>query len=453
MRRHSLVVRLGSADRATVVTDPSSHKTELQFMNTYGFLDYGIAGTVNEILRCGLVPTESAIDLLLLASAVYCADTRIRRETDSQDRWTREIDLLLPVAEPSRWHAMAQLLCGALGFLTGDRWRVFFRPRPRSCGQLVSKPAQSRLQPPDEVCLFSGGLDSFIGAIDLLSMGRSPVLVSHGLHPNASKHQRSCREALRSNFSRTELLTVRSRIGFPHGVVESSGGEDTERSRSFLFFAVAAATVSGMPPTPTVTIPENGLITLNVPLDPSRIGSLSTRTTHPYFTARFEELLGCLGIRAVLRNPYRHSTKGEMVCQCRDQAFLARTVANTMSCSSPTKGRWQGRSAGHCGYCVACLIRRAALHDWDCADTTPYALDDLTAGPLNSKKAKGEHIRSFQLAIRRLNNDPARARILVHEPGPLTDVLQHIEAFAQVYLRGMAEVAKLLSGVVTSPDA
>jgi hypothetical protein len=35
-------------------------------------------------------------------------------------------------------------------------------------------------------------------------------------------------------------------------------------------------------------VPENGLIVINVPLDPLRLGAFSTRTTHPFLHCEME---------------------------------------------------------------------------------------------------------------------------------------------------------------------
>ena len=111
----------------------------------------------------------------------------------------------------------------------------------------------------------------------------------------------------------------------------------------------------------TLRVPENGLIALNVPLDPLRLGSNSTRTTHPYYMARWNDLLTELGIEGRVENPYWDKTKGEMAAGCLNAALLAKLAPDSLSCSSPTKGRWQGLGIEHCGYCLPCLIRRAAL--------------------------------------------------------------------------------------------
>src|SRR5438132_327804 len=125
---------------------------------------------IDQLAARGVVPTETAADLAVLAAAVTAADTRISRAQDSQDTWTREIDLYLPVQEPARWNAAAGLIERTLKFLTGDHWRLIFRARHRDYRQIVTRPP--RVRPAvTSVCLFSGGLDSFIGAIDLQAAG------------------------------------------------------------------------------------------------------------------------------------------------------------------------------------------------------------------------------------------------------------------------------------------
>ena len=84
-------------------------------------------------------------------------------------------------------------------------------------------------------------------------------------------------------------------------------------------------------------------------------------------------------------------------------------------------------------------------------DATIY-VTDLHARTLNSTKAEGSDIRSFQFAIHRLRNEPNRARVLIHQSGPLTDYPTEIEDFAEVYLRGLQEVERFLTGVKTSPN-
>lgn len=123
-----------------------------------------------------------------------------------------------------------------------------------------------------------------------------------------------------------------------------------------------------------------------------------------------------------------------------------------MSCSSPAKARYRGLSPRHCGYCVPCLIRRASLDaGLGAKDPTLYTVQDLSAQTLRSDRAEGEHIRSFKLMVERLRKNPRLAEILVHKPGPLIDAPAEIPAFADVFRRGVFEVAAILDDVTVKP--
>lgn len=106
--------------------------------------------------------------------------------------------------------------------------------------------------------------------------------------------------------------------------------------------------------------------------------------------ARFDELLRGLGLWTRLENPYAFQTKGEMAKACADLAFLRKEARNTMSCSSPASRRYDPdpsqRDPKHCGRCVPCLIRRAAILEAWGADDTPYRIADPRARVLDTKR-------------------------------------------------------------------
>lgn len=456
MRHHSIVARLGPADTSSVpVARTDSQFTEINFVDGDHRPGYGLGQALDYLRELGLRPSETAVDLALLAAAVTAADTRISRANDAQDAWTREIDLHIPVQDESRWTGLAPLLAQTLGFLTGDRWAVYFRARPGGTRDLAAAPTKLRTASPTSICLFSGGLDSFIGAIDLLATGKSPMLVSHYWDSVTSTHQRYCAEALKNRFAATTIHHLRARIGFPTDTIESAMVEDTLRGRSFLFFALAVLAADAVGGEMVVNVPENGLISLNVPLDPLRLGALSTRTTHPFYMARIDDLLRGLGLTVRLDNPYALLTKGQMAKRCADGDFLRKEARHTMSCSSPGARRYDPdpaqRDPKHCGRCVPCLIRRAAFREAWGADDTPYRIPDLKAAILDTKKAEGENVRSFQLALSRLARRPGRARFDIHRPGPLIDYPDRLPAYEAVYVAGMQEVGRLLEGVRARP--
>ena len=448
MNRHVIVGRLGEEDRRRIPRAPDEVVTTLQ-LAAGRHLRYGIGNALGDLRALGLVPSEIGVDFLVLAAHVHAADTRLARASESQDGWTREIRIVVPVSDVDRWQATAETVRRALDFLTGDRWTIGFRPRPKDFATTVMPVGPSLLGVPfDGVSLFSGGLDSLIGAIDQLSAGHSPLLVSHAAEGAVSKSQDDCFKGLKEGFKQSNFDRLRVWMSFEGGLVDGVAAEASTRGRSFLFFALGVCAGTALGRKFVLQVPENGLIALNVPLDPLRLGALSTRTTHPFHLARWNEMLGILGVPGNLHNPYWDKTKGEMAAGCKNAALLAKLAPRSLSCSSPAKARWKGLPQGHCGYCLPCLIRRASLLG---NDGTTYTLADLKARKLDTKQAEGEQVRSLQVAIERLRERPDLARILIHKPGNLRDVEDSLADLAGVYRRGMEEVGRLLAGVRAGP--
>jgi hypothetical protein len=450
-----MIGRLGSDDKVVVPVGTGEVATQLRFVKAEKRLDFGIGRALDDLAKLKIFPTETAVDLMVLAAHVHAADTRLSRETESQDNWTREIRLVVPVKDFALWRGASPVLQRMLNFLTGDRWSIDFRSRPVGFEKTVRPSAQELLGLPyDRVSLFSGGLDSLIGAIDELEMGGTPLLVSHAGEGSVSESQEALYRRLETQYKGRGFERLRVWMAFPTNLVKDVGPEMTTRGRSFLFFAAGVFASTGLGKPVSLRVPENGLIALNVPLDKLRLGALSTRTTHPFYIARWNELVGILGIATPIENPYWDKTKGEMVASCANEALLQRIISDSMSCSSPTKGRWTGHGSEHCGFCLPCLIRRAAIKaGLGKTDPTTYTLANLTAQVLDTKQAEGRQVRSFQFAIERLKKDPRLAPILIHKPGSLSGESPTKQAaLAAVYSRGMAEVGALLSGVETTPN-
>src|SRR5882762_7699665 len=130
MKRHLIFGRFGASDRVKIPVANGELATRLQFVKSKRRLEHDISGALETLAKVGVYPSEIGIDLLVLAAHVQAADTRISRASESQDGWTREIRIVVPVSEPLRWNATTPLLRRLLNFLTGDRWSIGFRERP-----------------------------------------------------------------------------------------------------------------------------------------------------------------------------------------------------------------------------------------------------------------------------------------------------------------------------------
>ncbi len=454
MRRFTFAARMGLLDKeALTLLQPDSTVVEIEFVDTYRRLNFGLGTALAFLQARGYSTPEMAVDLAVVSALINAADTRVSRAANSQNGWSREIDVIAPVSDPARWATHADVLSELLRFLSGDYFRFSFRPRPAAFETIVEAPGSLPLDGYDEVSLFSGGLDSLIGAIDLLTEGRRPMLVSHYWDSETSKAQQALLHQLDAKFPTNSPRSLRVRLGFDKHQVSTGELENSQRGRSFLFFSLATMAASALG-VRRVVVPENGFIGLNVPLDPLRLGALSTRTTHPHYMAGFNRLLAGLGFGIELFNPFRHMTKGEMVLQCKDRTFLERLLPSSMSCSSPAKARYRGLSPRHCGTCVPCLIRRASVKAGFPGknDPTPYVADSLTARTLNTAKAEGEHVRSFQLMAAQLASNPGAAASLARIPGPLNHAPAEVGAYVDVFRRGIHEVDVLLQNVRAAPS-
>lgn len=157
--------------------------------------------------------------------------------------------------------------------------------------------------------------------------------------------------------------------------------ESTPRTRSLLFMAMAIAAASGRGAR-QVLVPENGFTSINPPLEPSRGGPLTTRSTHPWTFHALGALLRELSLDEILvTNPHRQLTKGELVAAAlRPRSAEDRQLAAfTLSCAKPNAGRPRGGNPNlNCGLCIACLVRRSAFIAANRRDETTYLVDTLT---------------------------------------------------------------------------
>ena len=407
-----------------------------------GSLLYGIDRIRNDLKQKGIYPTEDGFDILALAALVYLADTRISRSKHAEDSWTREISLEVPVFNFERWLSQGDLLAQMLNFLTGDRWIINFAKRENA----FSDESKRRVKY-DAVTLFSGGMDSLIGTINHLERNRNVAMFSHAGDGYTKDVQKSLLAEFKERYPDNIPSYFSLWMSFKKDILFEGGQEDSTRSRSFLFISLGLFALSGMDGVTVLQVPENGLIALNVPLDTLRVGSHSTRTTHPFYMKLWNNLLANLGLPYSIDNPYWNKTKGEMANDCLNRDFLLKVINKSTSCSAPTKLRWEKLPSQHCGYCVPCLIRRAAMHNAYGlgVDTTTYARKSINELIQSHAKRKGEQLRSFQIAIKRIKDNPSFKNILIYKGGKLDGDMEYINQLADVYYRGLIEVDNFIS--------
>jgi len=300
-------------------------------------------------------------DLLEIASSVFFADTAFPRGGDSRPvmgaGWHRNLNFHLAVRRPETWRRpeITNALRDAVEFLTGDRVNFEFGEKPPEDPAepyLPFDPNADHYQA-DEVILFSGGLDSFAGALEALKMRPGKVvLVTHRSAPKAITRQTDLGACLKREFGGCVLhLHVRATRA------RKASKESTQRSRSFLFTALGYV-VARMAGASRVSFYENGIVSHNLPISPQVVGTMASRTTHPLAIKKLQELLDLLEDGSVrLRNCFEWLTKTDVVKKI-DEYGAASCISRSVSC---TTLRNESRETHHCGTCSQCIDRRFAI--------------------------------------------------------------------------------------------
>ena len=257
-------------------------------------------------------------DLLDIATYVLCADEAVSRGGEVRNGlgadWRRRFRFVIPVRIPHRWSSpeVTGALTDVLTFLTEDEFAFEFEPLtnpPLSQDYLDLRREGPAAFAADEVVLFSGGVDLLAGAIEeLASHGHRVVLISHQSSTKMADRQRFLAGQLRDRFPGKVLhIPVRVKKDSSLQTVEY-----TQRSRAFLFGALAAAVASLMGRR-RIRFYENGIVSFNLPIAAQVVGTQATRTTHPRVIRDLSRFLSVLQQHDVaVENPFVWKTKSDV---------------------------------------------------------------------------------------------------------------------------------------------
>jgi hypothetical protein len=376
------------------------------------------------------------IDLVRIAVAVYCADRSASRSGGGSNWNRRPIGLTIPVLDVAVWQAAAAELKTVTDLLTGDDWSFEFTSE--------QSPAEDVVMPtstPKRVVLLSGGADSAVGALlsrSALELDDSHTLVSHFSSTLLAPLQRDIADRIAGLVPGPSQEHVQAHLG--RGTKRLDGkayrDEPTNRSRSLLFLALglAIASVHDI----TLWIPENGFASLNPPLGPERLGSLSTRTTHPAFITGLGEFLATIGAHNDIVNPFAGVTKGEMFARAAELVGAdeaTQLLSATNSCAHTGQRNFKISTSTPCGVCFGCLVRRASFVASGLSDQTPYISPD--ANPELRQWLDG---KSIERSVERFVRKGVRTRDLIAMNLPRD---YDLDVAMELCQRGTAELAGL----------
>jgi 7-cyano-7-deazaguanine synthase in queuosine biosynthesis len=311
---------------------------------------------------------DALIDLIEIATYVYCADRAVSRGGVAQRAvgadWRRSFRFIIPVRTPDHWsnRDVLEPLRSTLSFLSEDDYEFEFEKatNPAALQDYLKLGDDNES---DEVVPFSGGLDSLSGTIEELSSGKRVALVSHRSSPKIFDHQKRLVAELKRRFPKRVMhvpVLVTRQETLP-------AREYTQRSRSFLYAALACV-VARLLGNTRIRFFENGVISINLPISSQLVGARDTRTTHPLVLEHFRRFFSAATHEAIeFDNPFIWKTKADVV-----KSIVSRNcgelIKYTVSC---TRVHEMTRLHSHCGCCSQCIDRRFAVLATNAAEYDP----------------------------------------------------------------------------------
>ena len=350
---------------------------------------------------------DRAADLVKIASYAYSADQSVSRggEADVYSRkWHRQMRLAIPVSDPRFWkrRLTSTALQVTLGFVSDDAWEFHFTKAKAAQSQLLLGLPENKIHSdPDCVVLLSGGADSLSAAVAAIESGRRPLLVSHRTSPATDARRHRLVQALRRRYPNRSLPEIGAWIHRR----ESEARERTQRTRSFLFASLASACAHHLG-IGDVVLADNGVVSLNLPINRQFTGARASRSTHPKFLRLFNALLAeIFADPPRVRNPLWNRTRSEAL-RLLVESGNADLFEATISCS---RARGLTRAMPQCGYCSQCVDRRFGTICADIEVHDPgerYGRDVFTDElPEGEARTVATSYLTFARTVERLNDE------------------------------------------------
>ena len=302
------------------------------------------------------------MDFLEIASYVFTADCSTKRgewkDEKTEEPWGRDLAFLIGVREPEFWETprVKSLMQEVLRFLSNDSYsfRFVMLEKDRRAQTLYFEWNRDDwpFYKPDRVLMFSGGLDSLAGIVETAASGDKSVLVSHRPVTTLDARQKTLFGELQKKFP-GKLIHVPVWINKN----ERYGREPTQRTRSFLFAALATLVAQSIEAS-GIRFYENGILSVNLPMADEVLRARASRTTHPVALHLLSSLAALVTERDMLiDNPFLCKTKTEVVRSLSTHEATD-LIALTCSCSHLMFKSGEKR---HCGRCSQCIDRRFAM--------------------------------------------------------------------------------------------
>lgn len=200
----------------------------------------------------------------------------------------------------------------------------------------------------NNVCLLSGGLDAFSGA--LAEKYNKTLYITTKTNDTEIINAEYVYKEFLMNDMNSHIIIDKYNL--------SKDTHYTQRTRT-LFFLANAFIFADYFKISEIKMYENGIMSLNPKFYFRRV---VTKTTHPKTIYLINKILNELNINIRIVNPYMYLTKSEVLNKIPDE--YKKEIKNTKTCSKnhgiqALSNRKSGET--HCGLCTACILRQISV--------------------------------------------------------------------------------------------
>lgn len=374
------IIRCNSATSPIVQNEGSQDFLTLDYLSTDRNLLIKLPSFVNSLYHL----PDRIKDLLEIASYIYGADRNIKRgqkDDVEYQRWARRLHFYIKVRDYQFWNneSLKQALIEGLKFVSGDYdFEFTFQEGNDTIPEGLFDHEQFSIASADntKVVLFSGGLDSLSGIVELLETTDDKLcLVSHHSgQPGTKKTQDKIFQALQRDYPKRC-----NHYAFSCNLTGTRAVEETQRTRSFLYCSIAFA-ISHALGLDRFYVYENGITSLNFAKRQDLINARASRTTHPKTIGLFSRFFSYFEDKPfIIEHPFLFNTKTDILSKFKEYN-RQEYIDSTVSCSKTFKKDWDSgideynSQALQCGGCSQCIDRRFAAF---ASDTTEYDASHL----------------------------------------------------------------------------
>lgn len=293
----------------------------------------------------GNIENDIVLDFLDVAASIFMEDVRCKVNSKGDPR---NISVVIPVTDVDIWYSNKELVEKIVRFLSGDRWNIEFTKCSTKLS-LTYKQFTLFENTYKSITLLSGGLDSFCGSYLNIRDGIPSVYCGYKINKFETHGLNNIHDILVKNYNifskRFNGLDVKKK-------------EHTQRTRSFLFFALACICAS-MYKVSEINLYENGILSMN----PELISRKTTKTTHPKTIYLMNQLFLNLGLDIHIVHPFLFKTKGEIIEDLSNE--FKGYIKYTNTCGVSRSNPHIKIKKNHCGFCIPCILRKISMSAYD----------------------------------------------------------------------------------------